>query len=382
MLVMVMLHRHQTAPVYIQHTTPPYQLDASRSRVIMQTYGRRIAPGMKHAMDVTRNINSEWTYHFLDDVGALTFMQQHCDHAVVEAFSCLIPGAYRADIFRMAWLYVNGGVYIDASMMPLMPFDDVLRMAHNPDLLLVRDLHSSKFGIFQAFIIVKFPHNKHIKFFLDTIVNNVLQRKTGVGPLGLTGPHAVGMSLNKMCGRTPCAPQPEQEDGINMVCRNIRAHVHYGHTRIIRNKYAPTWRQDRPKGSLYKSLNEQNSVFGVRVAHNSQCKDITTWQLPFLPFKMATHCFYGPAQRNIEDDVTFSQTATHWAMQMLTLDRSLSYTHPACPQSELFSADNIMLKEPDGKETIVRLVDIDVHVYRYVYDCTRMRLLTLTGLCW
>jgi mannosyltransferase OCH1-like enzyme len=61
------------------------------------------------------------------DRSALAFLQAHCPPVIAHAFRSAAEPAMRADLFRLAWLYRRGGIYVDAddrchgSLLPLLP---------------------------------------------------------------------------------------------------------------------------------------------------------------------------------------------------------------------------------------------------------------------
>lgn len=56
---------------------------------------------------------SGWTYHFWDDASAADFLSLHFPPEVREAYDAIIPGAFKADLFRYCVLLIQGGVYAD-----------------------------------------------------------------------------------------------------------------------------------------------------------------------------------------------------------------------------------------------------------------------------
>jgi len=91
-------------------------------RRIIQTYFCRDVPErMFQAISSFKNLNPDFDYFFYNDDEARDFLQTHFekDKRIVEAFDILIPGAYKADLFRLAELYINGGYYADVFMINL-----------------------------------------------------------------------------------------------------------------------------------------------------------------------------------------------------------------------------------------------------------------------
>ena len=60
---------------------------------------------------------SGWEYRFYNDDDAANFLSTHFPVEVKEAYDVLIPGAFKADLFRYCVLFIHGGVYADIDVM-------------------------------------------------------------------------------------------------------------------------------------------------------------------------------------------------------------------------------------------------------------------------
>lgn len=54
-----------------------------------------------------------WSYNFYTDDQAASFISQHFSSEVLDAFDSLLPGAYKADLFRYCVLFIEGGIWAD-----------------------------------------------------------------------------------------------------------------------------------------------------------------------------------------------------------------------------------------------------------------------------
>lgn len=71
-----------------------------------------------------------WDYRFYQDDDALEFIKIHFPEEVAFAFQSLIPGAFKADLFRLCVLFIEGGVYTDVDVMA----SSTLEMMIQPDI--------------------------------------------------------------------------------------------------------------------------------------------------------------------------------------------------------------------------------------------------------
>lgn len=87
--------------------------------------------------------NPEYEYYFFDDVDCRKFIKDNFNQNILDAYDTLIPGAYKADLFRYCYLYINGGIYIDCKKICKVPFRDFIKQ--NDEVVLVKDLQRTAF---------------------------------------------------------------------------------------------------------------------------------------------------------------------------------------------------------------------------------------------
>mgnify|MGYP006103053649 CR=1 FL=1 len=91
---------------------------------VMQTY---------HSLwKIPQKVNDNWmTYastlnrRVFDDTECKQFLFMHFGEESVRKFNYLNLGAHKADLFRYAWLYINGGIYMDIKTVLLKDIDEV-----------------------------------------------------------------------------------------------------------------------------------------------------------------------------------------------------------------------------------------------------------------
>lgn len=178
----------------------PEKMAENRSLLIKRT------PGFKH--------------YLYDDDDCRNFLAQHFKPAVLTAYDRLIPGAYKADLWRYCVLYINGGIYMDVKLNFAPGFDAqcLLNREHYPLDVFERSQPSffaksigkgaelQPKGIYQAFLVC----NKHSPILRKTILRCVRNIQTGyygkdslepTGPLLLydiivqVNPHLIGKQV-------------------------------------------------------------------------------------------------------------------------------------------------------------------------------------------
>jgi mannosyltransferase OCH1-like enzyme len=73
-----------------------------------------------------REKNKDWDYYFYDDEKIIQFLKEEYPPRVLKKYKSFSRGAHRADLFRLCWLYKNGGVYIDIDTQVLEPLDNIV----------------------------------------------------------------------------------------------------------------------------------------------------------------------------------------------------------------------------------------------------------------
>lgn len=101
-------------------TPPLYHRDPTRliPRIVHQTWYEKI--NKKKYPNMSRLVQSfkdaGWEYKFYTDDDAEDFLRTHFPTEVLEAYQSLIPGAFKADLFRYCALLIHGGVYADVDI--------------------------------------------------------------------------------------------------------------------------------------------------------------------------------------------------------------------------------------------------------------------------
>lgn len=142
-----------------------------------------------------RLLNHNYDHYFFNNDDRRNMIKDNFDDNVLRAYDDLVPGAYRADIWRLCCLYLHGGIYIDDKFLILVNMDSILNNYDDYECLITDDFPTSGFGLYNGFMIAK-PNCAFIKRCIDKIVENVNNHYYGNGPLDITGPIALRDVLN------------------------------------------------------------------------------------------------------------------------------------------------------------------------------------------
>jgi len=170
---------------------------------IYQTWHTKDLPvDMAICVNLLKHDNPEFEHFLFDDNDCLEFIKKHFSEEVVDAFNNLIPGAYKADLFRLCILYIQGGIYIDIKLYCVNRFK-LIYLTQCEHLVDDNNFGSRKFGkflpysgIYNAFMICK-AKNPFLMVCINAIVYNVKNKVYGWSPLHPTGPLLLGYEYTR-----------------------------------------------------------------------------------------------------------------------------------------------------------------------------------------
>ncbi len=158
-------------------------------KYVFQTWKHSsLSKDMKDILIQLRNEHKDYKFFLYDDVMCREFIAKHFDPNILYAFDRLIPGAYKADLWRYCVLYIYGGVYMDIKLQCVDGFNLNNLIDEN---CFPKDIGK---GIWQGFLICK-PKNEILKKCIDMIYWNVKKRFYGTSRLAVTGPKLVYNAL-------------------------------------------------------------------------------------------------------------------------------------------------------------------------------------------
>lgn len=163
-------------------TLPHPNLSDAIPRVIYQTWGtKELSPGMEAAVQKLKDENIGFHYEIYDDDECRTFIEQNFPLEVLYAYDSLIPGAYKADLWRYCILYLNGGVYLDIKFEPVDGFSLESLMYDDEDCFCINGD-----SIYNGFMIVK-AGNKYLAEAIKRIYLNCMNKCQGNSDSDPTG---------------------------------------------------------------------------------------------------------------------------------------------------------------------------------------------------
>lgn len=116
---------------------------------------------------------------------------------VYKAYKSILPGAYKADLWRACILYKYGGVYVDSYTQPYCSIYKMLYGCINKESQHQFISILDNYGIHNGMIICT-PRHPFMKKYIIDIVKNIEKRYYGNRDLEITGPTCLWKSVNSV----------------------------------------------------------------------------------------------------------------------------------------------------------------------------------------
>ena len=240
------------------------------------------SPSHKHLHDKFHGIfsnslatNPEFVQVYFSNSARIAFIRRHFP-AYLPLYQKLIPGAFKADFFRLLIIYKYGGIYADSAINFIKGISGKF----------IQDLKTDEFvgtvdldntAMFNA-VFASYPRHPIIAHMIKWVANNIYYERYGCNDLDITGPKALGRAFHAYMNYSLTFPLMLGKHEKN----GFRYHFHQFHItqkittsrneEIIHNKFdgyhEHQYKKSKPYGELYKSrrvfftsdLNSMDSV--------------------------------------------------------------------------------------------------------------------------
>lgn len=156
-----------------------------------------LPPKMKECIDTLKNAHPNFEYKIFNNEERRDFIKEFFPNEMLVAYDALIPGAYKADLWRYCVLYIHGGIYLDIKLQCINGF--TLNSLLDKEYI-VNDGSFKKNSIEYASIyngvMVCKKGNPLLLNVIVNIVYNVSTKFMGTSPWHPTGPFLLGNNLN------------------------------------------------------------------------------------------------------------------------------------------------------------------------------------------
>ena len=172
-------------------------------RVVYQTWETKdISPEFQNIIDSWKRYNPDYEYVLHDKYDREEYIRTNFHSRIYEAYCKIVPGAFKADLWRYCILYLNGGVYSDVDMLCMGKLDDFMK--NDTEFMATIDLNTNpiegKHNVANGFIACSQYHGI-MKYCIYRLVYNIENNVIGRGMLNFSGPGLLGSQINKYLNR-------------------------------------------------------------------------------------------------------------------------------------------------------------------------------------
>lgn len=166
---------------------------------IYLTWGTKQLPTkMQENVDKMKKVNPEFNIQLFDDNDCRKFIKNNFNKDILTAFDTLKPGAYKADLWRLCILYINGGIYIDIKLNCINNFKFIALTEKEHLVIDTPDnWKEGEIGLWNGLMVVK-PKNILFLKCINKINKNVKNKNYDFSELYPTGPGLLGEEYIKM----------------------------------------------------------------------------------------------------------------------------------------------------------------------------------------
>jgi hypothetical protein len=236
------------------------------------------------------SLNPEFEYTFMDNDECFKFIEENFDKDFIEMYKNLPLDIMRADVWRVAVIYINGGIYSDCDVVCEKPLS---KLIENEDLVIFTEISG---GISNFFFAAK-PKHPSLRAVLDLMVKNQnITRDTNsnlmVQDFGMDLLHKVMIQTENKKQLT----YEESREWVNHMCygswRNDERDYKNESNTTKQLTFFTTFHQSGYDlygkswiNSFIKNvLSKRNNIFGVIYADNISDLEINHPQLKILDF--------------------------------------------------------------------------------------------------
>lgn len=168
-------------------------------RNIFQTWGSKdLSDGFKILTQSWKEKNPNYAYFLFDDDDCEKFIKKNFNENIYNAYCRIIPGAFKADLWRYCVLYIYGGVYVDIDTICLENIDSCLN--EDIEFMTPIDLNNcpyyGTYNLFNCFI-ASVPKHPILLNCIERVVYHVENNIVPFSNLDFSGPGLLGKSVNK-----------------------------------------------------------------------------------------------------------------------------------------------------------------------------------------
>jgi mannosyltransferase OCH1-like enzyme len=167
-------------------------------KIFFQTWeNKSFSENFQKIINTWKDHNPNYEYRLVDSEERASFIQEHFDENVYNAYCKILPGAFKSDLWRYCALYIYGGFYADIDTLCMGSIDRLLK--EDTTFVAVVDLNRTAgegtHNLANGFI-GSIPRHPILKYCIDRIVFNVENKIRPNSILDFSGPGVLGRCVN------------------------------------------------------------------------------------------------------------------------------------------------------------------------------------------
>jgi len=250
---------------------------------IYLTWGTKQLPiKMQENVDRMRKVNPEFNIQLYDDNDCREFIQNNFPEDILIAFDTLKPGAYKADLWRLCILYINGGIYIDIKLNCINNFKFIALTEKEHlsiDIQVENVWKEGTIGLHNALMVSK-SDNKLLLRCINKICENVKNKYYGLNCLYPTGPGLLGEEYVKMLRENESTINIQSELNKLDLCHINYLHIMFNNVPIL--EYYKEYRTDQKffaKTLHYSEIYDLKQIYNEIIVYNTNTSIFNIYNL-------------------------------------------------------------------------------------------------------
>lgn len=158
---------------------------------------------MKQYLQKLVDQNPGYTQVYFDDDDCRNFIMDYFP-AYLPEYDVLIPGAFKADLWRLLVIYKYGGIYNDIGHMYIRPINEIVTDQDN--IIFCREDEKLPLNIIHNAFFASYPKSSVLLHIINNVIKNIRNRIYGDSDINITGPHACGVALNEYINKNINSP--------------------------------------------------------------------------------------------------------------------------------------------------------------------------------
>ena len=214
-------------------------------------------------------LNPEYEYRYFNDYDSRKFLRDNFSEEINNAYDLLVPGAFKADLLRYCYLYINGGCYFDCKQILRVPINNFLD--ESKTFVICNDVIEE--ALLNA-VIFSTKKNSIIEKTIKDCVYNIIN-KLGNTALEVSGPiffyKSISMFINKDNLLLQNCRPPNDFDDFNMdyINNNIKL---IENDDVIINRFYKGYYNNYLETNHYGKLFDNNEVYYKNIVLSDKYK--------------------------------------------------------------------------------------------------------------